>query len=533
MSKKNFLTLLFCIIVGGVMSLLTGQDVCFDLQNYHLYTPYAFLTGRLETDIIPAGALHTFFNPLLDIPFFIIFYYLNEWPLLTGFLQGVYFGLFLFILWKLLLLLLGKETKEEKALCLATLLLAATGMASLFQIGHTSNETQIAIFSLLSCYLLFKGTDSDLRFKPSYLAGAALIAGAMTGLKYTAGPNMVGIGCACLFLLIKNKSSWKHYLYIAGAALAGLLLTDGYFLLKKWIFLGNPLFPFFNDIFKSPFFDPISLPNGPHTPVGWKEWLFLPFLRYKFFILEYRLDVRLIIGWIAFVLLFIRQIILLFKKVKFSKAYTLPLCIFLGTYVSWVIMFGNMRYSIFLEVLSCLLFVLVFRCFLSARWSILPVILALIGLLMHPLPEWQRRPFRQTNIFFSTPISVPDDAFVVLGGHISFLVPYLNPKARYGGGVTFFPWKFQDAPYLTVRKLSPLQLNDYRHHFDRRLREAVLAHKGPIYLITPNPYWIWNSSFWAWYGINISDRQCTNFTTSLTPQYKSLALCKVKKIPQP
>ena len=83
------------------MSLLTGQDVCFDLQNYHLYTPYAFLTGRFETDIIPAGALHTFFNPLLDIPFFIIFYYLNEWPLLTGFLQGVYFGLFLFILWKL------------------------------------------------------------------------------------------------------------------------------------------------------------------------------------------------------------------------------------------------------------------------------------------------------------------------------------------------------------------------------------------------------------------------------------------------
>lgn len=51
-----------------MLSLLLGQDMCFDFQNYHLYAPYAFLHGRANVDIIPAGALHTFFNPLLDVP---------------------------------------------------------------------------------------------------------------------------------------------------------------------------------------------------------------------------------------------------------------------------------------------------------------------------------------------------------------------------------------------------------------------------------------------------------------------------------
>ena len=153
---KNIALFLFFICLGGGISLFLGQDVCFDLQNYHLYIPYAFLHGRMGTDIIPAGALHTFFNPLLDVPSFLLFFYLNNWPLLTGFLMGGIYGLFLFVLWKTLGFFFGGDTREEKCLRVAVLCLAGTGIASLSQIGRFTNEVQTAVIGMIACWFLCK-----------------------------------------------------------------------------------------------------------------------------------------------------------------------------------------------------------------------------------------------------------------------------------------------------------------------------------------------------------------------------------------
>jgi len=45
-----------------------GQDVNWDLQNYHLYDPYAWLHDRLTLDIAPAQ-MQSWHNPALDVPF--------------------------------------------------------------------------------------------------------------------------------------------------------------------------------------------------------------------------------------------------------------------------------------------------------------------------------------------------------------------------------------------------------------------------------------------------------------------------------
>ena len=66
---KNILLLLLLCLAGGAFSLAGGQDVSWDLLSYRLYTPFAVLNGRWGTDVIPAG-IHTFFNPLLDIPYY-------------------------------------------------------------------------------------------------------------------------------------------------------------------------------------------------------------------------------------------------------------------------------------------------------------------------------------------------------------------------------------------------------------------------------------------------------------------------------
>nr|NCR13794.1 hypothetical protein [Microcystis aeruginosa SX13-11]NCR59966.1 hypothetical protein [Microcystis aeruginosa LL13-06] len=41
-------------IALGIISVILGQDVSWDLRNYHFYNPYMLLTGRFKYDVLPA-----------------------------------------------------------------------------------------------------------------------------------------------------------------------------------------------------------------------------------------------------------------------------------------------------------------------------------------------------------------------------------------------------------------------------------------------------------------------------------------------
>jgi hypothetical protein len=74
-------------IALGIISVILGQDVSWDLRNYHFYNPYMLLTGRFKYDVLPAQ-IQTFFNPLMDVPFFVAIYYLKLPPVVVGFFLG-------------------------------------------------------------------------------------------------------------------------------------------------------------------------------------------------------------------------------------------------------------------------------------------------------------------------------------------------------------------------------------------------------------------------------------------------------------
>ena len=86
-SDLSFLLLTIGIIlISGALSLFLGQDLNFDLQNYHFYNGFAFLSSRLDTDIAPAG-LQTYFNPFVDV-----FHYLGMTSLPPRFFGFVFLG---------------------------------------------------------------------------------------------------------------------------------------------------------------------------------------------------------------------------------------------------------------------------------------------------------------------------------------------------------------------------------------------------------------------------------------------------------
>src|SRR5579863_2209881 len=81
---------LVAVVLGwAAMVVARGKDMSWDFRNYHWYIPYAFLHGRLSFDTAVAHQA-TYYNPLLDTPFYFLATHLKAWLALgiLGTVQG-------------------------------------------------------------------------------------------------------------------------------------------------------------------------------------------------------------------------------------------------------------------------------------------------------------------------------------------------------------------------------------------------------------------------------------------------------------
>ena len=137
------LVIALLIVGSGVGSLLLGQDANTDLHRYRFYIGYAFVHGRLDTDLVPA-ALGTFLNPTLDA-----FHYLGMAhlpPRLFGFLLGALQGLNPALVFLLARRLLDRGPGSG-TLAVLVGVLAATGPTAHSLLGTTMGDTTASIRS--------------------------------------------------------------------------------------------------------------------------------------------------------------------------------------------------------------------------------------------------------------------------------------------------------------------------------------------------------------------------------------------------
>ena len=526
--KNGFLLLSFCVWGGG-LSILMGQDASIDLLNYHLYNPFAFLHGRGAVDLIPAG-MHTFFNPLLDIPYYLLFTGLNDFPRLTAFLQGLWYGVFLFAGWKVCALLWpGFHSPVQKLGRLSAFILACTGTATLSQIGLSSNEIPLAAGALFVCWLLLAQSRSA-QTKPMVWAAAAALTGALFGLKYTFGPTAVGLALAGGYLWWRQGHTLKILGICLVCGIGGFLLTNGFFMWHLWQELGNPFFPYFNHIFQSPFFDAINLSNGTGAARTWLEAFTLPFTRLNLSVVEFQTDGRLALGLVSWS---IWLILLCFKKVRQAAPLggLLPALVLLfgASYGLWALVFGVMRYEVVLEFLSALLFVSLAQYLLGPVTGAVLAVAITFCLVVAPKMNWGRTAYAQTN-FQATLPAVEENALVLLGGHLSFLT-LANPQAQYVGGIWFRPEDYPEKQKYRAMQLNILRPNDYRFHFEDLIRRKVQQHQGPLYIIGPYPSLTKHPATWARYGVELIDpaQKCVMFTSNLDMYYGGFWLCPARK----
>ena len=271
--------LLSCLVLGGISGVLHGKDISWDFRNYHVYNAYAFLNGRMGFDI-GLGQLQTYLNPLLDVPPYLLFRYgpLKSTGFFLGALHGLNAGLLFLICFVVLVRLKPWIRYVSTMVCTWTGILGVNGQA---EWGMWFHDLVVSLFINAALLVILYGiirerTDGD-AMSLSRVLIAGLIAGAGAGLKLTLAPYCCGLLAAWIWISW-GTPKWIRKDLILGAAMGcGLLLTNGFWMIKLWILYGNPVFPFYNRFFQSPYYDVLNFTDDRFFPKTALQQWFYPF----------------------------------------------------------------------------------------------------------------------------------------------------------------------------------------------------------------------------------------------------------------
>ncbi|CAN7693988.1 hypothetical protein LJR289_005564 [Pseudoduganella sp. LjRoot289] len=361
--RAPFIAALLVPLVCGLLSLMLGQDDGWDLKNYHWYNPHALLNGRMAVDMAP-GQWQSYFNPTIDIPY----YLLASWfpgPL-AGFVFGVLHGLNFLLVLAIARSVLGASVAEGHRV---PLLLAVAGMCGagfLSELGNSMGDNMTSLLVLSALAVLLKRWDRLRRWSAAAALAAiasGFVMGLGTGLKLT---NVTYAVALCLAFFIVPGSLWLRFrlAFVFGlGTLAGIAVTAGWWFLKMWQTFGNPLFPQFNDIFRSPLAMPLGVIDNFHMPKNALEALFWPVVFSFDFTRVSELVLRQTIWPILYLLFAGVCVWLLYRRVT-KKSGGLPplspraqflMLFFAVAYLGWMKLFGIYRYLVPVELLAPLL----------------------------------------------------------------------------------------------------------------------------------------------------------------------------------
>jgi hypothetical protein len=239
-SRREWAGLTLLVLFSGFLSLALGQDISWDLRNYHFYNPYAFLGGRLTWDLAPAG-IQSFLNPLPDL---IHYWGLTQIPGMPyGFLLGTLQGLVILPIYGICREVFTDLPRERFCVGIS-LLLGLTGQNAVSQLGATANDNLISILALSALWIILRQMRKE-SFPMLFLAGALL--GAAAGFKLTFGYLLLA-ALAALFLV---AAKFTHAGVVGVGAVAGFLVSYGFWAWRLSTEFQNPVFPLFNGIFQS------------------------------------------------------------------------------------------------------------------------------------------------------------------------------------------------------------------------------------------------------------------------------------------
>ena len=265
--KQHGKILVFSILICLAWSWFAGKDLNWDQINYHVYTPHSFWNNRIGQDFFPAS-IQSYLNPLSYIPFYLMV--VNQWPdLLIG---STLATLHAFNLYFLCLICKTIWPNDKHGISGAALFALIIGLLSpIFwqEVGSSFNDITACAFVLAAVYLAISGAT----YLKVFLVGVLL--GTATGLKLPFG--VFGLGAIVLLISSDFRFTIRRVFVYGVGGLAAVALCHGWWSWTLWREFGNPVFPFFNGVFKSPLYLAENINLVRFTPGKFSEWLALPF----------------------------------------------------------------------------------------------------------------------------------------------------------------------------------------------------------------------------------------------------------------
>jgi hypothetical protein len=479
--------IVLAVALPALAALLRGIDSNWDLRNYHLYGPHAWLHGRAAIDIAPAQ-LQGFHNPLLDLPLYLLVSS-GAPPRLATLWLALPTMLSLWLLLRLQALLAPARTGPPSPLSQGVLALLALGGAAAWSgLASSMNDAFVAAGILLALWLVLAQPLPAAATRRWFVAG--LVAGAIAGLKLTAFFYCLALACAAL-----PGGDWgarlRRLALLGAGGVLGVAATYGWWAWHLQATQGSPVFPYFNDWFHSaqaPSHDFVDTRFRPH---GWRDTLLVPVhllhksMRYSELWLR---DPRLLLGLVSFAGLLAWR-----ARTRpdanananadvnasasahadaadaaapaTAQRLRMLALFFVVALVLWARQYGIYRYAIVLELLACLALVTLLSRLPAWRRTALIVALVLVSVATRR-PDWGR----DAQALPRAGIAAPD-----LGAGALVVTATGDPLAYLALGLP------DDVPMLGVSNnlMAPADCTGLRRAADARLA----AHAGPVWLL--------------------------------------------------
>ena len=490
------------IVLPCLVLMRLGQDANWDLRNYHLYNPHAWLHGRLAIDIAPAQ-LQSWHNPLLDLPLYLMTQ--AGWPgVVTSLWLTLPFIVALYFLLRVHQRIHGNAPQATGTIALAAI--AITGAATYPSLGTSLNDGFVAATAMASLFLLVRRDTPT----PGDWLWAGVLAGAMAGLKLTAVIYCLGLAGAALVAFRWQKAPKRLAMLMAGG-LVGFLLTYGWWAWSMQQLHGNPMFPYFNQVFLSPDALPIAHADARFRPPTLIDALLVPFrlleASSRYSELPVR-DPRLLVGIVCFPLLlwWARRVPERKHKLRMLAAF------FFVALAAWLLLYGIYRYALPLEMLAALPLVLLLQR-IPPPWAHIALVAATLALFVSTIrPDWNRSRFSTPMVRVDMP-ALPPGSMLVISSQ--------EPIAYAMLAVT------DDIPVVSIYNnfMTPKRCTGLQAQAEQR----IASHQGPLWLLrTPSEADNTGETIARQYGLT-THAACRPVPTSLG----DLRLCRLQHRPAP
>ncbi|MFO1312154.1 MAG: hypothetical protein U1F41_08840 [Burkholderiales bacterium] len=521
---RDALVLLVLVAAAGSVAILRGQDANWDLQNYHYYNPWAWWNGRIFERDIAAAQLQTFHNPLLDLPFFAMVQW-NWPPRVIAFVLAIPAAIAAFFLAKLLPLLFGDLPGDERKVAVGcAFAIGVTSAMGVATLGTTMNEWPGAALVVAALWLvvrdLVRGDAGDVA--PRHAAIAGLLVGVGTGGKLTVAVFALGLFVALAARTPHGprgaRGSVREALVFALGAAAGIAIAMGPWAYGLTTHYGSPVFPYFNDWIRSPWWDAAPVFHrvyGPHTLEG---WLLFPFHLVgpgEHFVTEvpYR-DGRFPVAW--GLAIFAGAAWLAFRIGKrpvpeaprgVRAAWRVTALFIAVSFVAWTALHSVYRYIVALDLLmGAVIVTLLARLVRPGYLPAIAIVAAVALIATTRAGDWWHVKFGDKWFEVRTP-PLRQNALVMLttDAPIAYLLPMLPPDARH----------------LGVRNT----VNDpgRGNLLARSVKDAIEGHAGPLYQLTSPPGE--GSQALAAHGLRRVEGSCAQFESNI--HTRRVELCEL------